>query len=82
MIRQKYMRHCFYVLLIILYIKIAFLYVNLSGNLCQLSSLNSSEDGVQKSQSKITRAALILIFTSLSSNVEIQLPQIMQQKSR
>jgi len=47
-----------------------------------LSSLNSSEDGVQKSQSKITRAALILIFTSLSSNVEIQLPQIMQQKSR
>jgi len=55
MIRQKYMSHCFYVLLIILYIKIAFLYVNLSGNLCQLSSLNSSEDGVQKSQSKITR---------------------------
>ena len=68
-------------LLIILYIKIAFLYVNLSGNLCQLSSLNSSEDGVQKSQSKITRAILFWNFTSLSSNVELQLPQI-QRKSR
>ena len=33
-------------LLIILYIKIAFWYVTLSGNVCQLSSLNSSEDGV------------------------------------
>ena len=43
-------------LLIILYIKIAFWYVTLSGNVCHLSSLNSSEDGVYKSQSKITRA--------------------------
>ena len=33
-------------LLIILYIKIAFGYVTLSVNVCQLSSLNSSEDGV------------------------------------
>ena len=33
-------------LLIILYIKIAFCYVTLSGNVCQLSSLNSSEDAV------------------------------------
>ena len=51
-------------LLIILYIKTAFWYVTLSGNVCQLSSLNSSEDGVYKSQSKITRAALFwkLIF--------------------
>ena len=52
-------------LLIILYIKFAFWYVTLSGNVCQLSSLNSSED-----------------FTSLSSNVELQLPQIIQHKSR
>ena len=29
-----------------LYIKLAFWYVTLSGNVCQLSSLNSSEDGV------------------------------------
>ena len=36
-------------LLIILYIKIVFWYVTLSGNVCQLSSLNSSEDGVYKS---------------------------------
>ena len=43
-------------LLIILYIKIAFWYVTLSGKVCQLSSLYSSEDGVYKSQSKITRA--------------------------
>ena len=43
-------------LLISLYIKIAFWYVTLSGNVCQSSSLNSSEDGVYKSQSKITRA--------------------------
>ena len=56
-------------LLIILYIKIAFWYVTLSGNACQLSSLNRSEDGVYN-------------FTSLSSNVELQLPQIIQQKSR
>ena len=69
-------------LLIILYIKIAFWYVTLSGNVCQLSSLNSSEDGVYKSQSKVTRAALFWNFTSLSSNVELQLPQIIQQKSR
>ena len=48
-------------LLIILYIKIAFWYVTLSGNVCQLSSLNSSEDGVFKSQSKITRTALFWI---------------------
>ena len=33
-------------LLIILYIKIAFWYVTLSGNVSQLSSLNSSEDCV------------------------------------
>ena len=45
-------------LFIILYIKIAFWYVTLSGNVCQLSSLNSSKNGVYKSQSKITRAAL------------------------
>ena len=69
-------------LLIILYIKIAFWYVALSGNVCQLSSLNSSGDGVYKSQSKITRAALFWKFTSSSSNVEQQLPQIIQQKSR
>ena len=31
-------------LLIILYINIAFGYVSLSGNVCQLSSLDSSED--------------------------------------
>ena len=36
--------------------------------------LNSSEDGVYKSQSKITRAALFWNFTSLSFNVELQLP--------
>ena len=36
-------------LVIILYIKSAFWYVTLSGNVCQLSSLNSSEDGVYKS---------------------------------
>jgi len=35
-------------LLIIQNIKIAFWYVTLSGNVCQLSSLNSSEDGVYK----------------------------------
>ena len=57
--------------LIILYIKIAFWYVTLSGNVCQLSSLNSSEDGVYKSQSKITRAALYWNFTILSSNCGI-----------
>ena len=45
-------------LLIILYIKIAFWYVTLSGNVCQLSALNSSKDGVQKPKSKITRVAL------------------------
>jgi len=39
-------------LLIIQYIKIAFIYVTLSGNVCQLSSLNSSEDGVYKSGEK------------------------------
>jgi len=33
-------------LLIILYIKLAFCYATFSGNVCQLSSLNSSEDGV------------------------------------
>ena len=33
-------------LLIILYIKIPFWYVTISGNVCQFSSLNSSEDGV------------------------------------
>jgi len=33
-------------LLIILYIRIGFYYVTLSGNVCQLSSLNSYEDGV------------------------------------
>ena len=60
-------------LLIILYIKIAFWFVTLSGNVCQLS-LNSSEDGVHSSQSKFTRADLFWIFTSLSSNVELQLP--------
>ena len=43
-------------------------------------SFNSSEDGVQKSQSKITRAVLFWNFTSLSSNVELQLPQIIQHK--
>ena len=31
-------------MLIIIYIKIAFWYVTLSGNVCQLSSLNSSEN--------------------------------------
>ena len=65
-------------LLIILYIKIAFWYVTLSENVCQLSS----EDGVYKSQSKITRAALFWNFTRLSSNIELQLPQIIQQTSR
>ena len=60
-------------MLIILYIKIAVWYVTLSGNVCQLSYLNSSEDGVYKSQSNITRAALFWIFTSLSSNVKLQL---------
>ena len=39
-------------LLIILYIKITFWYVTLSENVCQLSSLKSSEDGVYKSQSR------------------------------
>ena len=39
-------------MLIIQYIKIAFLYVTLSGNVRQLSSLNSSEDGVYKSGEK------------------------------
>jgi len=48
----------------------------------QLGYLNSSEDGVYKSQSKITRADLFWNFTSLSSIVELQLPQIIQQKSR
>ena len=33
-------------MLIILYITVAFGYLTLSGNVCQLSSLNSSEDGV------------------------------------
>ena len=33
-------------LLVIPYIKVAFWYVTLSGNVCQLSSLNSSQDGV------------------------------------
>ena len=70
-------------LLIILFIKIiAFWYVTRSENVCQLSYLNSSEDGVYKSQSKITRADLFWNFTSLSSIVELQLPQIIQQKSR
>ena len=39
----KYSGH---MLLIILYIKIAVWHVTLSGNVCQMSSLNSSEDGV------------------------------------
>ena len=65
-------------LLIILYIKLVYWYVTLSVNVCQLSSLNSSEDGVYKSQSKITRVAHFWNFTSLSSNVELQLPQIIQ----
>ena len=51
-------------LLIILYIKIALWYVTLSGNVCQLSSLNSYEDGAYKSQSKNTRAARLWNFTS------------------
>ena len=38
-------------LLIIQNTKIAFWYVTLSGNVCQLSSLNSSEDGVYKNHS-------------------------------
>ena len=33
-------------LLIILYIKIAFWYVTLSGSVCQLSPLSTSEDGI------------------------------------
>jgi len=37
---------------------------------------------VYKTQSKITRAALFWNFTSVSSNVELQLPQIIQHKSR
>jgi len=69
-------------LLIVLYIKIAFWYVTLSGNVGQLSSLNSSEDGVWKSQSMITRDALFWNFTSLTSNIELQLHQKIQQKSR
>ena len=68
-------------LLIILDIKIIFL-ITLPENVCQLSFLNSSEDGVLQSQSKITRAALFWNFTSLTYNVELQLPQIIQQKSR
>ena len=49
---QKYTRHIVFfkysghMLLFILYIKIAFWYVTLSSNVCQLSSLDSSEDGV------------------------------------
>ena len=33
-------------LLIILYIKIVFWYVTLSGSVCQLSPLSTSEDGI------------------------------------
>ena len=65
-------------LLIILYIIITYWYVTLSGKVCELRSLNSSEDGVYKSQSKITRADLFCNFTSFSSHVEIQLPKIIQ----
>ena len=36
--------------------------VTYSGNVCQLRSLNSLEDGVYKSQSQITRAALFWKF--------------------
>jgi len=35
----------------------------------------------KQSQSKITRAAFFWNFTSLSSNVELQLPQIIQHTS-
>ena len=54
-----------HMLLIILYIKIAFWYGSLSVNVCQLSSLNSSEDGVYKSQSKITHYSRVHAYWNL-----------------
>ena len=81
MIRQKCMRHSFLnnqdicMMLIILYIKIAFGYLILSGNVCQLSYLNNSEDGVYK----------LLVppsLGSLSCNVELQLPQIIPELNK
>ena len=56
-------------LLIILYIKIYLWYVTLSGNVCQLSSLNSYEDGVYNHSLRL----LVLTTVTPDNTTEIKI---------